>query len=367
MNDRRITILIATPLYPPDTGGPATDTAMLRRELPKQGIDVVVCSFGTVRHLPRGIRHVKYMLNLFKHTRDVNAIVAMDTFSVCLPALIVAKLSRKPLVVRVPGDFAWEQAVQRFNVIDSIELFQKKRYGWRVELIRSFEWFAVRQADLVMAISDFFKNIIEEWGVEPTHLVRVYLGLDVPEEVTMPPNVPEGKILFSLGRFVPWKGFSMLIELVSELPDEWQLVLAGDGPLRSTLEAQARSLGVADRVTFTGSVPHAEALGWYRAANVFALNTSFESFSFQMIEAMASGVPVIATTAGSLPELVENGIEGVLCAPNDKEAFKEAVLSVKLEEDVWKKRVKAAKHKAQRFSAEASTREFATALKKLCV
>src|SRR5487761_2311315 len=100
-------IVIATPLYPPDSGGPATDTALLEKHLPAHGIDVDVYSFGRVRHLPRGIRHLRYAYGLWKCARTAEAIVAMDTFSVCLPAALVARVAGKRFIVRVPGDFAW--------------------------------------------------------------------------------------------------------------------------------------------------------------------------------------------------------------------------------------------------------------------
>ena len=157
----------------------------------------------------------------------------------------------------------------------------------------------------------------------------------------------------------------MLIDLLPELPG-WQLVVAGDGPMRPALEAQARSAGVADRVTLTGALPRAQVLGWYRRADACVLNTSFESFSYQLIEAMASGVPVIATPIGSIPELLTDGAEGILCAPNDKNAFRDAVLSITNEPSLWKVRTEAAVRKAHSFGAAASAAAFAQALKTVC-
>lgn len=358
-------LVIATPLYPPDAGGPATDAAMLVKHLPAYGIDTDVYSFGMVRHLPPGIRHLRYAYGLWSHARSADVIVAMDTFSVAIPAALVARLIRKRLVVRVPGDFVWEQAVQRFGVTNSIETFQRKRYGLGIEMRRSLQQWAMRQADLVVACSDFLKGIVAQWGVAQERLTRIYLGLDLTEECQAPEHVPEGKILFSLGRLVPWKGFMLLIDLLPKLPG-WHLVIAGDGPERTALESRARALDVASRVTFTGALPRSQALGWYRCADAYALNTSFESFSYQLLEAMASGVPVITTSAGSLPELLENGTEGILCPPDATDAFLTAIQSVETDPELWKKRTEAAMRKAASFSAERSTAEFASKLKSVC-
>jgi len=333
------------------------------KHLPSHGIDVEVYSFGLVRHLPRGIRHLRYAYGLWKLAKGTDVIVAMDTFSVCLPAALVARTRGKRFVVRVPGDFAWEQSVQRFAVKDTIEAFQHKRYGFRTELLRTLQRFAVGQADLVVACSDFLKGIVATWGIAPERLTRIYLGLDF-DEVAGAPHARMEKTIFSVGRLVPWKGFGMLINLLPELP-EWQLVIAGGGPTRFALEEQARALAVSSRVTFTGALPRTQVLDWYRRASVCVLNTSFESFSYQLLEAMASGVPVVATPVGSIPELLEDGIEGVLCAPNDSQAFKESILSVGSEPALWEERTKAAVHKAKTFSAARSAELFAKALKNI--
>ena len=358
-------IVIATPLYPPEIGGPATDSQLLAKHLPTYGIDVEIYSFGEVRHLPRGIRHLRYAYGLWRRTRTADVIVAMDTFSVCLPAALVARAAGKRFVVRVPGDFAWEQAVQRFGVTDTIEAFQQRHYGFRVETLRTLQRFAVRQADLIVACSDFLKNIVATWSIAPIRLTRMYLGLDFDDHIEAPQNVPDGKIIFSVGRLVPWKGFSMLIDLLSELP-EWQLVIAGGGPMRAALEEHARAIAVIDRVTFTGALPRAQILGWYRRADAYAANTSFESFSYQLLEAMVSGVPVVTTPVGSIPELLEDGVEGVLCAPNDLRAFQDAITSIEKDPTLWARRTEAAKKKANTFSATRSAELLAKALKTIC-
>jgi glycosyltransferase involved in cell wall biosynthesis len=358
-------LVIATPLYPPEIGGPATDAALLVKHLPASGVTAAVYSFGAVRHLPRGIRHLRYFWGLWRRSRGVDCIVAMDTFSVCLPAALVASVTGKRFVVRVPGDFAWEQGVQRFGVTDSIEAFQKKRYGVSVELLRMLQRFAVMRADLVVACSDFLKGIVAEWGVAPARLTRIYLGLDFDDAIEAPAVAPEGKILFSVGRLVPWKGFAMLVDIMPELPG-WHLVIAGDGPMRPSLEERARALSVTDRVTFVGALLRAQVLGWLKRADAFAFNTSFESFSYQLLEAMASGVPIITTPVGSIPELITDGSEGILCTPNDAQAFRDAVRSVESEPAVWKGRTEAAVHKAHMFGAARSAELFAEALKKIC-
>lgn len=360
-------IVIATPLYPPDIGGPATDSFALAEQLRAQGKRVEVYAFGQVRHLPRLFRHSVYGFQLFRAARGAGCITAFDTVSVGVPAAFVAFLRRVPLVVRVPGDYAWEQGTQRFGVSDSIDDFQQKYYGVRVGLLRLAQRFTVCRAALVVAPSDYFKGIVAQWGVSPQKLTRIYLGIDMSEKPADIEAAPNGKILFSAGRFVPWKGFGMLIQLLAELPQEWHLVLAGDGPLRAELGLLTKQHGVAQRVTFLGSVSRPQMYGWLKRADAFALNTSFESFSFQVAEAMAMGAPVVATNIGSLPELVRNGVDGVLCRPDDMPAFKEAVLATQTELTLWRNRTASAQARAAEFSVTKSARLFADAIQTLCV
>jgi glycosyltransferase involved in cell wall biosynthesis len=359
-------IALATPLYPPEIGGPATDSFTLARALTALGHSATVVPFSRVRHLPAGLRHAAYVFLVVWAARGADCIVAFDTVSVGMPARAAAWLMRKRFVVRVPGDYAWEQSVQRFHVHDSIDEFQRKRYGWHAELLRAVQRFVVRTATLVIAPSDYFRGVVTGWGVADERLLRIYLGLTVDAtDAVAPADKPEGKILFSVGRFVPWKGFSLLLRLVARLPG-WTAVIAGDGPLRGALAAQARAIGVADRVVFTGSLPHADVLGWCAAADAFVLNTSFESFSYQVLEAMLVGAPVITTTAGSLPELITDGTEGILLEPNDLDAFQAALESVARNPELWRARTHAAQARAATFSQEASTAAFISALHTVC-
>jgi glycosyltransferase involved in cell wall biosynthesis len=325
---------------------------------------VAVCAFSAVRHRPKVVRHIAYLVQLLSAARGASAIVAFDTVSVGLPAALAARVLRIPLIVRVPGDYAWEQGVQRFHVSDSIETFQRTRYGIAVEALRRVQRFVAGSAALVVVPSDYFKTIAATWGIRPERLVRIYLGMDAPEGAVPPGDRPSGRVLFSVGRFVPWKGFTLLLHLLAAAP-EWQAVIAGGGPLQGALEAQARVLGVTERVRFTGPLPREEVLGWCASADAFVLNTSFESFSFQVLEAMAMGAAIITTTAGSLPELITDGVEGVLCDPGDTDAFGRALASIG-GDPAWEARREAAKKKAGKFSLAASADAFAEAIETLC-
>ena len=357
-------IVLATPLYPPEIGGPATYTKELESELPRQGVEVAVVKFSDVRRLPKLIRHIAYTWQVYRVARHADIIFAQDTVSCGLPALIASRLARIPFLVRVPGDHAWEQARQRFGVVEDIDTFQGKKYGIGAESLRGIQRFVVRHADRVIVPSSYFGRLVEGWGVAGAKLQVIYNGIRLPLPPAKSPQKAVSPCIVSVGRLVPWKGFGGLIELVGRMP-KWHLVIVGDGPLRAALEERSRTLGLEERVHFTGSLPRAEVLGWYHVADVFVLNSSFESFSFQTLEAMAAGIPFIGTSIGSIPELVTDGVEGSLVAPNDTEALASSVESVLSSPDVWQKRVEAAQIKSKQFSIKKTTESLLTVLKEV--
>ena len=105
-------LLIATPLYPPETGGPATYSRLLEGELPKRDVEVVVLKWSEIAYLPKLRRHFAYFRLVMQLGRNVDLIFALDPVSVGFPAWCAAFLLRKRFLLKVVGDFAWEQYSQ---------------------------------------------------------------------------------------------------------------------------------------------------------------------------------------------------------------------------------------------------------------
>jgi glycosyltransferase involved in cell wall biosynthesis len=356
-------LLIATGLYPPEIGGPATYTKLLEEKLPARGYEVSVLPFSTSRHLPKVLRHLHFFFVLLRKAWSVDVVYAQDTVSVGLPALLAAKLLRKPFIVRVPGDYAWEQSVQRFGVTDTIDEFQLHKQPWRVRLLQSIQQLVTTRSTLTITPSKYFQSLVAGWGVSPEKNITIYNGVDLnitPDKV----DKSAGKTIVTAGRLVQWKGIGGLITMLTDLSD-WNLVVIGDGPLRAELEQLAATAGVSDRVRFVGSIPRTEVFGWCVAADAFVLNTQFESFSYQVVEAMHSGTPTIVTSVGSLPELITTGVNGVLVEPNDFAAIKMHLHETVSSPEVWKNRTQNAKVKVQQFTIESCMQHLDEHLKKL--
>ena len=106
-------IVIATGIYPPEVGGPAYYAQGLAEALRAAGHDAPAVTYGLLKILPTGVRHLAYMLRLTPHMFGADAVVVLDTFSVGLPAVLLARLFRTPVIVRTGGDFVWEHYLER--------------------------------------------------------------------------------------------------------------------------------------------------------------------------------------------------------------------------------------------------------------
>lgn len=149
---------------------------------------------------------------------------------------------------------------------------------------------------------------------------------DPPSELTNG-NVGE-PMLFACRQLFPRKGIRFFIEAAARLRAKYPnltVVIAGDGLERAELEKLARRLGIADRTTFLGWVPNKQLPAYYRACAVSVVPSLEEGFGIPAAEAMGCRAPVVATNAGGLPEVVEDGVTGFVVAKADAGALANAI------------------------------------------
>lgn len=331
-------VLIATGLFPPEIGGPATYSKLLRDKFPEQGISVDVLPFRDVRGFPKIIRHIAYFVKVLKRGKDADIIFAQDPVSVGLPASIAAKILRKRFFLKVVGDYAWEQGVQRFGVQDLLDPFSKKRNGYQfpVLVLKRIERCVAESAENIIVPSRYLKQIVANWGIDEKKIHVIYNTFSASQikeskEALRSAFKLNGKVMVSVGRLVPWKGFSLLIELIPELiktnPDI-KLLIIGEGPGFYELQQLVSNLKLENSVKLLGKLAHDTVLKYLKAADLFVLNTGYEGFSHQLLEVMASGTPLITTAVGGNTELIENNVSGILVQYNDKEGIKNAIKKV---------------------------------------
>jgi glycosyltransferase involved in cell wall biosynthesis len=167
-------------------------------------------------------------------------------------------------------------------------------------------------------------------------------------------------VLLSVGRLERDKGFQTAIAALARLEDpNARLIVVGGGPQRELLERDAKSLGVADRVDFTGPKPRAEVMDFLAASDVFLFPTERdEAAGLVALEAMAAGLPLLASTVGGGVELIEDGTSGLLLTPAAPEHWAVAIRSVLADDALRRRMGEAARERILRsYTIEAMTRQ----------
>ncbi|MSP22697.1 MAG: glycosyltransferase family 1 protein [Dehalococcoidia bacterium] len=196
----------------------------------------------------------------------------------------------------------------------------------------------VHQVDRVVAATAHERQLLRQIYRVPAERVAVIpLGVDLEVFRSRDAGTARAalgiaagaRVLLAVGRLEPLKGFDILIRALAQLTDDDEVILllaGGDersAPERERLEAVAREVVVADRVRFLGAVPHQELAQYYNAADVVVVPSFYESFGLVALEAMASGVPVVASRVGGLVATISDGRTGYLVPWRCPEPFAE--------------------------------------------
>lgn len=226
--------------------------------------------------------------------------------------------------------------------------------GFRGKVVLHWHSDIVKQKKLFRLIAPLQKWLIERAdivvGTSPTYLRNsVYLRQAATKSVCMPigikPVVPDlkgaerlrtlypgKKIIFFLGRLIPYKGLPYLIDAAAYFPDDYMMLIGGEGPLHESLHARIESVGLQSRVVLLGKIPQDELPAYYTACDLFCLPSVMksEAFGIVQIEAMSLGKPVVATEIeGSGTSWVNaDGVSGLNVPVRDSRALSEAIMEI---------------------------------------
>jgi glycosyltransferase involved in cell wall biosynthesis len=335
-----VKVLIVTGIWPPDVGGPASHAPELAAYLSGRGhgVEVVTTAHtapapapypvhSVSRRLPPGLRHLAVAGSVARRARAADAVYATSMLG---RASLGAALARRPLVVKLTGDEAYERARRRGMFAGDLDAFQEHTGDLRMRVLRRIRDLAVGRAAHVFSPSEYLRGLAIRWGV-PAERVST-LPNAAPE---LPPLRPreelrrelgmEGPALAFAGRLTEAKSLDVAFEALAQVDGGIELVLAGDGPDRPALERRCAELGLQPRIRFLGSQPRERVLELFRAADAALLSSSWENFPHTVVEALAAGAPMIATAVGGVPEVVRDGENGLLVPPGDPEQLAAAI------------------------------------------
>jgi glycosyltransferase involved in cell wall biosynthesis len=245
-------------------------------------------------------------------------------------------------------------------------LFASRRVDFHLKGSSLSRW-KYRQVDCFICASEAIRQILVADGVPEDRTVTVHEGIDLErveaapparlhEELWLPHHAP---LVGNVAALVPHKGQRHLVEaaalVVRQVPDA-RFVIAGDGELRQALERQIKEHHLEKHVLLAGFRP--DVLSVHKAFDIFVMSSVTEGLGTSLLDAMACAKPVVATTAGGIPEVVADGETGLLVPPRDHHALAEAVVR-QLNDAALRQRLGRAglARVRERFTAERMVRE----------
>lgn len=292
------------------------------------------------------LARVSYLL--LKNVGRYDVIMLSGLKVLPIPAVLVSMVARKKCLIRVESPIELQEEV----TTESLRKMNLSRSSILLKLWRGIRNMLVRHADCVAAISLEIKQELIGIGVDPYKIRCIPNGVDTDKFCPVPKDevlkmrqelsLPTDKIVFTFtGRLAVSKGVLVLIPVWRELMQKYgdiHLVLIGSGKgshdscereLRDYIEAH--KLG--QSVSITGEVDN--VYEYLRASDVFVFPSEYEGFSLSLLEALACGLPTVATRVGAASELIEDHKNGILVNPNDRQGMQTEIEWLLNHRDVW--------------------------------
>ncbi len=219
--------------------------------------------------------------------------------------------------------------------------------------------YSIERSDAVTAVSQYLANYTRDEMAIQRDIQVIHNSVDLQRfkpqavaEVRMRYAHPDEKLITHVSNFRPVKRTEDVIRVFAKVTERLgaRLLMIGDGPDRHRSFELARELGISGRVSFLGSFPKVEEL--LVLSDLFLLPSVQESFGLAALEAMACGVPVVASRAGGIPEVVEDSVSGFLCAVGDISAMAAAAIGLLSDASLHREVSLAARRRAETAFSE---------------
>jgi glycosyltransferase involved in cell wall biosynthesis len=298
-----------------------TTDPVFQRVIVQNGLGLV--NLDVIRREIRPIWDLAGLVRLWNFLRrEKYGIVHTHTSKGGFVGRLAARLANVPVIVHTVHGFAFHE---------------QSRYSTRL-FFSALERIAARWCDRIVSVSEFHRRWALELKIcQPSEILAIPNGIaSLPDPEIAPAalrrqlGARDGDLLIlSMARLAADKGLDYLIEAAAMLARHkfhFRVAIAGDGPVRARLEQQSRDLGVADRVTFLGFREDVSDL--LAASDLVVLPSLREGLSIALLEAMATGKPIVATSIGSHRELAAQADIARLVPPADAQALSQAILRV---------------------------------------
>jgi glycogen synthase len=255
-----------------------------------------------------------------------------------------AKFHRLPLVLTV------HTSLRHTLAVSDLRSAVLKTLGGPIE-----RW-GEHSAEAVLVITPRLYKLLASEGIEENriHLIPPGVSPSLFEGPFEDPFAGVGKprVLF-VGRLAPQKGVSTLVAAAGLLEDpSARVLLVGDGPERRALERQAERLSVGDRLRFEGFLAHEWLPAAMAHAELLVLPSLYEELGTVLLEAMQAGLPVVASKTGGIPDVIEDGVNGMLVPPGEPEALARAIDRILADRDLARRLSEGAQQRAKDYDWE---------------
>ena len=372
LNDLRppasLRVLLVSGIWPPDIGGPASHAPEFGLFLVQRGHQVRAvttssnpqeleqCGFP-VRASRRGRSRLFRMAGgarmIAGAARWPDVVYSNGLF---YKSAVAAAMHGVPLVVKLTTDPAYERARSLGLFGGDVEAFQHDGRSPAIGYLKAIRRTMLSRPVAIVIPSRYLARIARGWGLPAERVIVVAnpappVGRLAPREDARRRLGVGGPTFVFVGRLVPAKNLPLAISALRHIPAA-RLVIIGDGPERRPVERRIAEEGLADRVTLMGALGRSEVLEWLRAADAALLSSSWENLPHAAVEALATGTPVVATSVGGVPEVVESGVNGLLVASGDEHALAGAMRAITSDVDLSARLREGALATAKRFDAE---------------
>jgi glycosyltransferase involved in cell wall biosynthesis len=352
-------VCFISPEYFPLSGGTGAYVYYLSKELMKFGNSAcIVTGYNESRDVKISEQHYIFFLKALKApvvksflfaaaaSRKLSSLrgsFPVDITHVNLPLVPSFAVPRgfgKTLISTVHSTWKGEAEAIRgepYSRLNSNEKFMVS-FNW---FLRIFEEQMLERSNELIAVSDFTRReLLQYYKVKESKINVIHNGVDVDKFQPASDKrkvkaelgfSPDDIAILSVGRLYARKGLFTLIESMPAVVRKFRnakFIISGKGQSNEMkkLVNHATRLGVKDNILFTGYFPDSKLPKLYQAADVFAFSTFYENLPFAVLEALSSGLPVVTTTVGGIPEMIESGKNGFLVQPANAKALSDRVL-----------------------------------------
>lgn len=315
MVQNNLHLTIASGIFPPDIGGPATYTRALGQRLVKKGIKVTVVCYSDdltpegeeypfhVKRISRRyilpLRYAIYLITLLRSAAGSNLIYAMGPVSDGLPAWIASKLLRKPLLIRLGGDFVWERSLEMGKTLSPLSAFYHEPQCITNRIFTAVVKTVLSGANRLIFSTNFQMGIYErDLGIIPSK--NVVIENPVPhmkKDQCYKRIIREPKEIFFAGRLIRKNNLDILIRAFAGINPGHNLKLRiiGEGPQESSIKDLIGKLGLGSRISLEPKLSNSDLLNEVEGAYIVVLPALTDISPNFALECLALRVPVLLT------------------------------------------------------------------------